>query len=147
MSDSPKSPTISASSSKSQIDKEGQPCRFFLSGNCRNGSNCQFSHDPNLLFKTNDPNASTHPPPIIINVPQGHPVYGIDVECVASGISHNARSVAQVALVDAWSRPVFNVYVKQDKPVASYITPLTGLTKEILDEYGVDLGIYELLFV
>jgi len=48
--------------------------------------------------------------------------------------------VAQVALVDEWGRPIFNVLIKQEKPVASYLTPLTGLTKEAIDSYGLPLG-------
>ncbi|GIL53438.1 hypothetical protein Vafri_9016 [Volvox africanus] len=32
-----------------------------------------------------------------------------------------------------------NVYIKQDRPVASYLTPLTGLTEELLWERGVPL--------
>lgn len=55
-------------------------------------------------------------------------------------MSHNARSVAQVALVDEWGRPVFNVFVKQDLPVSSYITELTGLSKETLEQYGMPMG-------
>jgi hypothetical protein len=83
----------------------------------------------------------TAPPnPIIVNIPPNLPIYSIDVECVATGIQHNSRSVAQVALVDAWSRPLFNVYIKQEKPVVSYLTELTGLTKEVLDTYGIPLG-------
>eukprot|EP00597_Dinobryon_sp_UTEXLB2267_P001970 CAMPEP_0170074726 /NCGR_PEP_ID=MMETSP0019_2-20121128/11976_1 /TAXON_ID=98059 /ORGANISM="Dinobryon sp., Strain UTEXLB2267" /LENGTH=271 /DNA_ID=CAMNT_0010285209 /DNA_START=545 /DNA_END=1360 /DNA_ORIENTATION=+ len=84
--------------------------------------------------------AMAAPAPVIIQVPPGHPVFSIDVECVATGVNHNARSVAQVALVDEWSRPVFNVFVKQDKPVVSYITELTGLTKEVLEQYGLPMA-------
>jgi hypothetical protein len=80
------------------------------------------------------------PPPLIVNVPPNHPIYSIDVECVATGTQHNARSIAQVALVDEWGRPVFNVLIRQEKPVVSYLTPLTGLTKEMLDTYGLPLG-------
>lgn len=80
------------------------------------------------------------PPPLIINIPPGQPVFSIDVECVATGVPHNSRSIAQVALVDEYSRPVFNVLIKQDKPVVSYITPLTGLTKEAIDEHGLPLA-------
>ena len=79
---------------------------------------------------------SPPPAPTIINLPPGHPVFSIDVECVATAVQHNARSVAQVALVDQYGRPIFNVYIKQDMPVVSYITELTGLTKEILDTHG-----------
>eukprot|EP01038_Epipyxis_sp_PR26KG_P005078 gene5078-7085_t len=115
-----------------------KPCAFFAQGTCRNGNECRFSHSNDQLAMP--VTIQTPPPPICINIPPGHPIYSIDVECVASGIQHNARSVAQVALVDEWSRPVFNVYIKQDMPVVSYIEPLTGLTKEILDQYGLPLA-------
>jgi RNA exonuclease 4 len=111
-------------------------CRFYASGNCRNGDQCPFSHELDISVTS----SSDAPNSVIINLPLGHPVYGIDVECVASGISHNARSIAQVALVDEYCRPAFNAYIKQDIPVLSYITELTGLTKEIIDTHGLPLG-------
>lgn len=108
------------------------------------------------------------PPPLLVNIPPGHPVFSIDVECVATGVQHNARSIAQVALgktlcretkiqnyrveilflvltcfpdtVDEWGRLLFNVFIKQDVPVISYLTELTGITKDILDNYGMPLG-------
>jgi hypothetical protein len=123
-----------------------RPCIFFASGTCRNGNQCRFSHS--YMNGNNTPNSPSPriipnlplPPAIIVNIPNGHPIYSVDVECVATAVQHNARSIAQVALVDEWSRPVFSVYVKQDMPVVSYITELTGLTKEILDTYGLSLG-------
>lgn len=48
--------------------------------------------------------------------------------------------MAQVAIVDEWGRTVFNVFIKQDAPVLSYITELTGLRKEILDQYGLPMA-------
>lgn len=76
----------------------------------------------------------------IVQIPPGQPVFSIDVECVATGVQHNSRSVAQVALVNEWCDPVFNAYIKQDKPVASYLTELTGITKEILESQGRPLA-------
>lgn len=99
--------------------------------------------------------------PIFVNIPPGHQVFSIDVECVATGIQHNARSIAQVSLgrrffilllivslvdrsvdcaVDQWGRLMFNAYIKQDVPVVSYLTQLTGITKELLEEKGMPLG-------
>jgi RNA exonuclease 4 len=80
------------------------------------------------------------PPPIIINIQPGCPVFSIDVECVATAAEHNARSVAQIAVVDEWGRPVLNVLIKQEQPVASYITELTGLTEELINTHGVPLS-------
>lgn len=77
---------------------------------------------------------------MIVNLPREHPVFSIDVECVATGIQHTARSIGQIALVDEWSRLVLCVYVKQDIPVVSYITELTGLTKDTLDRTGIPLA-------
>uniref|UniRef100_A0A7S0YR66 Exonuclease domain-containing protein n=1 Tax=Polytomella parva TaxID=51329 RepID=A0A7S0YR66_9CHLO len=65
--------------------------------------------------------------------------YSIDVECVADGITHNHRSIAHIAVVDQFCNVLLDAYVTQEKPVVSYITPLTGLTKEILDVKGIPL--------
>ena len=61
--------------------------------------------------------------------------FSIDVECVATGNEHNARDVAQIALVDQFERCLLNVYVKppEGKKVHSYLTPLTGLTEGVLE--------------
>lgn len=83
---------------------------------------------------------SAPPPPMFVNIPPNQPVYCIDVECVATGIQHNARAVAQVAMVDQWSRVVYNAYIKQDVPVVSYLTEIHGLTESILQEKGIPLG-------
>lgn len=69
----------------------------------------------------------------------GVPLYSIDVECVATGKQHNARSTAQIALVNAHGQPVLNLYVAQTEKVESYLTPLTGLTKDVLDDKGIPL--------
>eukprot|EP00929_Paragymnodinium_shiwhaense_P097957 TRINITY_DN59517_c0_g1_i1.p1 TRINITY_DN59517_c0_g1~~TRINITY_DN59517_c0_g1_i1.p1 ORF type:complete len:530 (-),score=95.03 TRINITY_DN59517_c0_g1_i1:193-1782(-) len=63
--------------------------------------------------------------------------YSIDVECVASGRGHNDRVVAQISLVRGDGTVLLNLYVKPAVPVVSYITPLTGLTRELLEEQGM----------
>jgi len=63
--------------------------------------------------------------------------FSIDVECVAIGFQHNARAVGQIVLVDELERVHLNLYVKPDVPVVSYLTPLTGLTPETLQLYGL----------
>ncbi|KAK9908817.1 hypothetical protein WJX75_003286 [Coccomyxa subellipsoidea] len=65
--------------------------------------------------------------------------FSIDVECVATGRDHNARAVAQISLVDQYEQVILNLYVRPQQPVVSYLTPLTGLTRELLDEQGVPL--------
>jgi hypothetical protein len=80
------------------------------------------------------------PSSFFLSIAPNQPIFSIDVECVATGIQHNSRSVAQVALVDEWCRPVFNAYIQQDKPVVSYLTQLTGITKDTLDRFGMPLG-------
>ena len=86
------------------------PCRFFMMGTCRHGSECRFSHDPALFAQNAPPTPQFYgnlqaaqggqksPPFIIVQPPPGHPIFSIDVECVATGVQHNARSIAQVAL-------------------------------------------------
>lgn len=147
-------PAAEARGSPQTASPSARPCMFFASGTCRNGTNCRFSHSvtpgsgqsspANGYSPRSSPQSAMPltppPPPFIIQVPPGHPIYSIDVECVATGTQHNARSIAQVALVDEFSRPIFSVYVKQDQPVVSYITELTGLTAEILDTHGLPLA-------
>jgi RNA exonuclease 4 len=65
--------------------------------------------------------------------------YSIDVECVASGRQCRDRIVAQISLVRGDGAVLLNLYVTPSVPVFSYMTPLTGLTRELLDERGVPL--------
>mmetsp|Transcript_13590 Transcript_13590/g.41079 ORF Transcript_13590/g.41079 Transcript_13590/m.41079 type:complete len:225 (-) Transcript_13590:305-979(-) len=66
-------------------------------------------------------------------------VFSIDVECVACGQGHLARSVAQIALVDCWEQVILNVYVLPEQPIVSCLTPLTGLTEDLLRTHGTSL--------
>lgn len=77
------------------------------------------------------------PPPPFIHLNPGTPVFSIDVECVATGKQHHDRCIAQIGMVDMFCRPCFNIIVRPSKPVVSYITPLTGLTKEKVDQHGI----------
>lgn len=113
-------------------------CKFFLHGKCRDGAQCRFSHiAPADTALPAPPPAA--PPPTIIRTPPGVPLCSIDVECVATGVQHHDRAVAQISLVDANCNPRLNLLVRPDVPVASYLTPLTGLTKEQLDQHGTTL--------
>ena len=53
---------------------------------------------------------------------------------------HNARSVAQISLVDEHERVLCNLYVRPDAPITSYLTPLTGLTPALLAQHGMPLA-------
>lgn len=65
--------------------------------------------------------------------------YSIDVECVATGRDHNSRAVAQISLVDQYEQIILNLYVRPQQPIVSYLTPLTGLTREIIEGQGIPL--------
>lgn len=79
-----------------------------------------------------------YPPPGPTTPPK---FFSIDVECVATGTDHNARSVGQISLVDEYERVLLNIYVKPDQPVASYLSPLTGLDSQVLDTHGIPLRV------
>jgi RNA exonuclease 4 len=120
------------------------PCLFFARGQCRNGDSCRFSHvlpPANPAAPPGSPAASAPaiPPPTVFAIPVGASVWSIDVECVATGVQHHDRAVAQISLVDSACNAVLNLYVRPEAAVASYLTPLTGLTKEHLDAHGVPL--------
>ena len=57
----------------------------------------------------------------------------LDVECVATGIRHNAREVCFVAVIDSDERLLLKKKVKPTKPIVSYLTPLTGFKLGDLD--------------
>jgi len=114
-------------------------CRFFAAGNCRAGSSCKFSHGQTLATST-APALSADTTLLLSRLQTGElPMFALDVECVATGTTHNDRSVAQIGLVDAYGRCVLNIYVQPKKAVTSYLTPLTGLTEELISSRGVSL--------
>ena len=64
----------------------------------------------------------------------------LDVECVATGRRHDDRDVCLVAVVDANEKVILKRKVKPEKPIVSYLTPLTGLQRGDLD-HGVSLSV------
>ena len=58
----------------------------------------------------------------------------LDVECVATGKRHDDRDVCLVAVVDYNENVIFKKKVNPEKPIVSYITPLTGLKQGDLDD-------------
>ncbi|CAG9460906.1 unnamed protein product [Pedinophyceae sp. YPF-701] len=90
---------------------------------------------------TADANATTQYAdggPVYYGVPATQ-VFSVDVECVATGITHNDRAIGQISLVDQNEYVRLNLYVKQDRPVTSYLTELTGLTRKVIETYGISL--------
>lgn len=45
----------------------------------------------------------------------------------------------QISLVDQYEQVIANLHVKPEKPVVSYLTPLTGLTRDVIERHGVPL--------
>mmetsp|Transcript_22298 Transcript_22298/g.32457 ORF Transcript_22298/g.32457 Transcript_22298/m.32457 type:complete len:259 (-) Transcript_22298:135-911(-) len=109
------------------------PCKFFLAGKCTRGDNCRFLHEKGP--SSSSPSVS----PVIINVPPGARVYSIDVECAATSTGHNGRSVCSIGMVGPMGEPIANILVKSDD-VVSYLTPLTGVTSEAVQQFGVSFN-------
>ena len=51
----------------------------------------------------------------------------IDVEAVATGKGHSDRSPCYVAVIDKDERVLLKKAIRVDKPIVSYLTPLTGI--------------------
>ena len=81
------------------------PCTFFAKGNCRDGANCRFAHTASPAERPK----KAAPPPTVVSLPAELPVVSIDVECVATGVQHHDRSVAQISLVDSACTPRLNL--------------------------------------
>ena len=105
-----------------------------LNSGSKNGQPYFMSVSPNAIAKALGPSP---PPPLIVPDLDNSLVFSIDVECVATGLQHHDRSVAQIGMVNYWGVSVLNLIVKPEKPVVSYITPLTGLTKDQVEQYGM----------
>ena len=58
----------------------------------------------------------------------------LDVECVATGIRHDARDVCFVAVVDNRESVLLLKKVKPEKRIVSYLTPITGVSEGDLDD-------------
>jgi len=58
----------------------------------------------------------------------------LDVQCVATGTSHDARDVCFVAVVDNREKVLLKKKVKPEKRVVSYLTPITGFREGDLDD-------------
>mmetsp|Transcript_12324 Transcript_12324/g.39678 ORF Transcript_12324/g.39678 Transcript_12324/m.39678 type:complete len:350 (+) Transcript_12324:574-1623(+) len=124
-----------------QVSSGRALCSFFARGACRDGDACRFSHDAPANKGSSQPPTPPHrPPPALIHVPDGAPVFSIDVECVASGPQHHDRVIGSIALVNHGCEEVLHLLVLPDVPVASYLTPLTGLTAERLQAEGRPLA-------
>eukprot|EP00445_Apocalathium_hangoei_P010098 CAMPEP_0203884918 /NCGR_PEP_ID=MMETSP0359-20131031/28923_1 /ASSEMBLY_ACC=CAM_ASM_000338 /TAXON_ID=268821 /ORGANISM="Scrippsiella Hangoei, Strain SHTV-5" /LENGTH=356 /DNA_ID=CAMNT_0050805455 /DNA_START=19 /DNA_END=1086 /DNA_ORIENTATION=- len=62
-------------------------------------------------------------------------VFCFDVECVATGTSHlkSDREPCSMALVDGFGETVLYTLIRPTRPVASYLTPFTGLKEGDLE--------------
>ena len=58
----------------------------------------------------------------------------LDVECVATGKRHDDRDVCLVAVVDYNENVILKKKIKPEKPIVSYLTPLTGVRRGDLDD-------------
>lgn len=70
---------------------------------------------------------------------QLHPparVFSVDVECIATGLTHerSSRAACEVALVDGWGRLLLHSLIIPERPIVSYLTPFTGLRPGDLDQ-------------
>eukprot|EP01086_Lenisia_limosa_P002141 TRINITY_DN1467_c1_g2_i1.p1 TRINITY_DN1467_c1_g2~~TRINITY_DN1467_c1_g2_i1.p1 ORF type:complete len:476 (+),score=108.54 TRINITY_DN1467_c1_g2_i1:158-1585(+) len=60
-------------------------------------------------------------------------VVSIDVECAASGYGHNQRTPVLIGMVNAKGEQILRVVIKPEVEIVSYLTDLTGVTKEDCD--------------
>jgi hypothetical protein len=61
-------------------------------------------------------------------------ILSIDVECVATGYTHEDRSPCSVAIVDDKCQIIFSSLIKPTEKVVSDLYPLTGLRIKDLEQ-------------
>lgn len=129
-------------------------CTFHKQGRCTRGSKCKFVHEDyhpaesigcpltNAVVANENNTASQSPlgyqPPMMIQIPQETPIFCIDVECGATSRDHNGRTPISIGMADGFGRPLCKLFVQDsaDKPVVSYLTPITGVTAEDIRQQG-----------
>jgi hypothetical protein len=76
-------------------------------------------------------------PPVIVSN-YNCPIFCIDVECGATSKDHNGRTPVSIGVADVFGRPVCKLIVQEskEKPVLSYMTAITGVTREEAQQYG-----------
>ena len=62
------------------------------------------------------------------------PFIAVDVECVATGVRHDAHALCSVAVVGEDESVLLHKKVKPSEPIVSYLTPITGLRAGDLDD-------------
>lgn len=138
-------------------------CRFFQQGKCRRGASCSFSHHdvnppPPSSSSSSSPFSSSSPENTLhLSFPPEAHLVSIDVECAATSVDHHGRAVCSVGMVDSCCRPLVDLLVRpyplplsdsssfstssstSSSPVQvlSYLTPITGVRKEDVEERGV----------
>jgi len=119
-------------------------CKFHQQGKCTRGEKCKFIHadsGPAVGVPGDVPSLQSHlgyQPPIFVQISNDTPIFCIDVECGATSRDHNGRTPVAIGVADGFGRPVCKLLVKEieDKPVLSYLTPITGVTREEVKQHG-----------
>jgi hypothetical protein len=99
-------------------------------------------HSPSPIMELFYPKNSvdTYNPPKkdkLPDIPKG-PVFSLHVGRVATGKKHTDRAPAHIALVNEWGHIERNLYVKPDKPIVSYLTPISSVDEKIIEKYGLE---------
>ena len=61
----------------------------------------------------------------------------IDVECVATGKGHSDRAPCWLGAVNSVGKVLMDEIMQVKGPIASPLTELTGVTREIIDKRGI----------
>ncbi|KAJ1446539.1 hypothetical protein M885DRAFT_452380 [Pelagophyceae sp. CCMP2097] len=131
----PPSPT-STDGATSPRAPSSKPCIFFFQrGECRNGAACTFSHGAAGAVRA----VPAEPDHLAALAGNYDAAVAVDVECVATGLTHLDRAVASVGAVDVRQQLLLDAVVKPAAAVISYLEPLTGLNAALVDGRGVAL--------
>jgi len=66
-------------------------------------------------------------------MPEG-PIFSLHVTWVATGKKHTDRTPAHIVLVNEWGHIIRNIYIRPKQKVVSYLTPLTIINEQMVNE-------------
>ena len=79
------------------------------------------------------------PPPVVVDLPWGTHIVSIDVECAATSVNHNGRTISSIGMVDERGHCLLDLLIKPQVEVLSYLTPISGVQREHVESHGIPL--------
>jgi len=91
---------------------------------------------PEIFYPRNSINYYKPPTNDLPHLPEGD-VFSLRVGYVSTGFRHMDRTPAHVVIIDKYGNLQCSLYIRPNKQVISYLTPLNSINEGIVARYGL----------